>query len=131
MTRRASCGCGALVVTCAAEPLRVGLCHCTACQRRTGSAYGVQARFARDAVTVEGPVHRWVRIGDSGGRVTFGACPVCASTVFWEPDGMPDFVVVAVGAFADPTFPGPTVSVYEERRLPWAALPPTVVDHID
>jgi hypothetical protein len=43
----------------------------------------------------------------------FQFLPVCGSTVYWEPPG---FVTVAVGNFADPNFPAPRVSVYEERQ---------------
>lgn len=117
--RVASCSCGQLRVTCNGEPTRVSICHCLDCQKRTGSAFAVQARFARDDVTIEGRTAHWTRTGDSGGSATFGFCPVCGSTVFWKPDGA-DFIYVAVGAFADPSFPPPHVSVYEERQHPWA-----------
>jgi hypothetical protein len=130
--RRASCGCGQLNLTCEGEPARVSICHCLACQRRTGSAFGVQARFGRDHVrAVEGRVTQFVRIGDSGGRATFHSCPACGSTVYWELDGLPDFVMVAVGAFADPDFPPPTVAVYEARRHPWTVMPELNVEHLD
>jgi hypothetical protein len=33
-------------------------------------------------------------------------------------------VGVAVGAFADPNFPAPRVSIYDSRRHPWVQLPP-------
>jgi len=33
-------------------------------------------------------------------------------------------VGVAVGAFADPSFPAPRVSVYDSRRYSWVRLPP-------
>jgi len=45
---------------------------------------------------------------------------VCASTVYWEATGIPGFIAVAVGMFADPGFPPPHVSVYEERQHHWA-----------
>lgn len=118
--RIASCSCGQLRVTCAGEPVRISICHCLACQKRTGSAFATQARFAREQVTVEGRATQWTRLGDSGQGATFHFCPTCGSTVYWEPGGAPDFVAVAVGAFADPSFPPPRVSVYEERRHPWA-----------
>jgi hypothetical protein len=121
--RRASCSCGQLSVVCEGEPVRVSMCHCFACQRRTGSAFGVQARFPREQVTAEGRASSYARTGDSGGRVTFRFCPDCGSTVFWELDALPGLLAVAVGAFADPTFPPPKVSVYEERRVAWAAMP--------
>ena len=52
--RRASCSCGKLSVSTLGEPIRVSICHCLACQKRTGSVFGAQARFPADAVTVEG-----------------------------------------------------------------------------
>ncbi|MCW4462222.1 GFA family protein [Sphingomonas sp. BT-65] len=118
--RVASCSCGQLRLTCAGEPVRVSICHCLECQKRTGSVFATQARFAREEVTREGRSTTWTRAGDSGGSALFHFCPVCGSTVYWEPAEMPDLVYVAVGAFADPAFPAPYVSVYEERQHPWA-----------
>jgi hypothetical protein len=99
----------------------VGICHCFACQRRTGSVFGVQARFARDKVTVEGTATEYVRIGDEGGRLVFRFCPRCGATVYYTIDEQPDLVGVPVGAFTAPAFPPPTYSVYGARRHPWVA----------
>ena len=118
--RVASCSCGQLRLTCEGEPVRVSMCHCLECQKRTGSVFATQARFARERVTIEGRATRWTRVGDSGQSATFSFCPACGSTVYWEPAGMSDFIVVAVGGFADPSFSPPHVSVYEERQHPWA-----------
>jgi hypothetical protein len=121
MSRRvASCSCGQLRVTCEGEPVRISICHCLECQKRTGSVFATQARFPRGSVTSEGQAGRWTRLGDSGEGATFSFCPTCGSTVCWEPTGAADLVYVAVGAFADPGFPPPRVSVYEARRHPWA-----------
>jgi len=119
-TRIAACSCGQLRLTCTGDPVRISLCHCLECQKRTGSAYGVQARFPLEAVTAEGEATLWSRTGDSGGTATFRFCSVCGSIVWWEADGIPGFVTVAVGAFADPNFPPPFVAVYEGRAHPWA-----------
>jgi hypothetical protein len=129
--RRASCSCGQLKLVCEGDPVRVSMCHCLACQQRTGSAFGVQARFARDKVRPEGRSKEFLRVGDSGGRITFRFCPECGSTVYWEIDVMPDVVAVAVGAFADPAFPPPIFSVYGSRRHAWAAMPDLKVEHLD
>ena len=107
-------------MTCSGEPVRISLCHCLECQKRTGSVFAAQARFARASVSVEGEAARWSRQGDSGGTATFRFCPTCGSTVYWDLDAAPDFIIVATGAFADPGFPPPQVSVYEERQHPWA-----------
>jgi hypothetical protein len=130
--RRASCGCGQLQVVCTGEPVRVSMCHCLECQRRTGSVFGTQARFRReDFSAVEGRSTAYSRVGDSGNSATFHFCPVCGSTVYWELGALPDFVAVAVGAFADPGFPAPGVSVYEARRHAWALPPGLELEHWD
>lgn len=117
------CSCEQLKVMCSGEPVRVSICHCLACQRRTGSVFSVQARFPRDQVQIEGRAHEFVRVGDEGGRATFRFCPTCGTTVYYEIEAMPDVIAVQVGAFADPTFPAPQVSVYGVRRHAWAAMP--------
>jgi hypothetical protein len=117
--RVAACSCGQLRVTVAGEPVRISVCHCLECQKRTGSVFAVQARFPRTQMTIEGAMTQWTRRGDDGGSATFSFCPTCGSTVFYELAQQPDIIAVAVGAFADPTFPAPRVSVYEERQHPW------------
>ena len=123
MDRTASCVCGSLRVACAGEPAQVSLCHCLACQKRTGSTYGIAAFFSRDDVCVEGPRKSYTRQSDSGFPVTFHFCPDCGSTVFWEPQRAPGKIAVAVGAFADPAFPAPTKIVYAEHRHVWLGDP--------
>ena len=124
--RTASCSCGQLQVHVKSEPIRVSVCHCLACQRRTGSVFGAQARFSPSSVTVTGAAKEYVRVGDGGSRATFRFCPECGSTVFYTAECLVGSIVIPVGAFADPTFPSPTFSVYEERMHSWVSLPPGV-----
>ncbi len=109
------------------------MCHCLACQRRTGSAFGIQARFPAGHVRVTGRHSEYVRISDEDDRAarTFHFCPDCGGTVFFTGSESPGLVGVPVGAFADPSFPAPTISVYESRRHLWLAVPETVEHHYD
>jgi hypothetical protein len=130
-TRTASCNCGQVRVTCKGpDPERRSMCHCYVCQKQTGSAFSIQARFPKEQVTIEGKSTAWkfpiegetpvtYRNCDSAG-VTFHFCPVCGSTVYYEVADAPDFIGVKVGAFTDPTFPPPMISGFEEYRFPWA-----------
>jgi hypothetical protein len=68
----------------------------------------------------------FVRAGDEGGKATFRFCPECGSTVYYTLEGFDGAVVIPVGAFADPQFPSPTFSVYEERMHSWASMPPGI-----
>ena len=122
-SRQAACSCEQLRLTAEGDPVRISVCHCFACQRRTGSAFGVQARFPVENVRVEGRYREYVRISDAGDGRTFSFCPECGATVFWSSEDQPDLVAVAVGAFADPAFPQPRVSVWEKRRHAWVDLP--------
>ena len=119
VTRVATCACGQLSVRCSGEPVSVSLCHCLECQKRTGSTFGIAAFYARTDVEVAGESSDYSRAADSGYSVLHHFCPRCGSTVFWEASRKPDFVAVAVGAFADPAFPAPGKSVYVERRHHW------------
>lgn len=130
ITRNASCSCGQLRVETSGEPLRISVCHCLACQRRSGSAFAVQARFARANVVIQGRSSEYALTGDSGGKATFHFCANCGATVYYEPAQFPEVVAIPVGAFADPAFPAPTVSVYEERRHAWVKLE-GLIEHID
>jgi hypothetical protein len=131
-SRRAACCCGQLQLTCEGEPIRVSICHCLACQQRTGSVFGTQARYHRDRVTIEGRATEYVRIGDEGNEIIFRFCPVCGSTVYWQLSGDPELIAVAVGAFADPQFPAPQRSVYNTRRHPWAVTANDAsLEHLD
>jgi len=113
------------------EPIRVSICHCLACQRRTGSVFGVQARFAAEQVTTEGASREFIRISDDGeNRATFHFCPDCGATVFFTLGAMPGNVAVPVGAFADPSFPAPVRSIWEERQHSWLLLPDDI-EHLD
>lgn len=122
-SRTASCTCGQLRIEVNGEPGGIGVCHCLACQRRTGSVFAALANFAAPFHVI-GVATEYMRVGDQGSRFRFRFCPVCGTTVFHTEEGEEGCVSVAVGAFADPLFPAPTVSVYECRRHPWVALPP-------
>ena len=127
MTHRiASCSCGQLIAHVTGDPVRVSVCHCIACQRRTGSVFGAQARFPATSVTIEGTSKEFIRVGDEGGRVSFRFCPECGSTVFYTAEGLDGSIAIPVGAFAEPMFPAPSFSVYEERMHSWVCMPPGI-----
>src|SRR5690606_16252899 len=90
--RVASCSCGQLKVTVSAEPIRVSVCHCLACQRRTGSVFGAQARVTRAAASVSGTSSVFVRGGDEGGRAASHFCPTCGATASYTHDGQADTI---------------------------------------
>lgn len=120
--RTAACSCGQLSVTVEGEPKGVGVCHCLACQQRTGSAFAYLASFS-EPYEVRGQATEYVRVGDAGAAFRFRFCPKCGTTVYHTEEGVGGGISIAVGAFADPDFPPPSVSVYDCRRHGWLTLP--------
>jgi len=126
-SRTAACSCGQLSIEVQGPPRGVGLCHCLACQRRTGSVFAALASFAAP-YTITGTASEYVRVGDRGARFRFRSCPVCGTNLFHTEEGYEDRSVgVAVGAFADPDFPPPRVSIYDSRRHGWVRPPDGVI----
>ncbi len=125
--RLAICSCGNLRAVATGDPIRVSVCHCLACQQRTGSTYGFQARFLRQDVEVTGEATEYVRHADEDGdERRFYFCPTCGATLFYVNASEPDRVAIPVGAFADPSFPEPRFSVWESRRHTWVSVPADV-----
>jgi len=139
--RTASCNCGQLRVTCTGpDPDRVVMCNCYLCQKQTGSAFSVQARFPNEQVKIEGKSTAWkfpiegakptsyrtcagsdgIAANSAADLVTSHFCPTCGSTVYYFRKSDPARTGVRVGAFADPTFPPPMGSGFEEYAHRWA-----------
>ena len=84
--------------------------------------FGAQARFPKEAVKITGEFKQYVRVADSGTKLTFSFCPECGATVFYTVEDQPDRVAIPLGVFADPEFPEPAFSVYESRMHNWVHL---------
>jgi hypothetical protein len=123
MERTGECHCGSLTVVASGEPERVYLCHCVACQRRTGTAFHFGATYLKERVRLDGPRKVYERGADSGSRIRFHFCPDCGTNLYWEGDRNPAVCGVAVGAFGAAAFPPPSDSIWEESMFPWLGMP--------
>jgi hypothetical protein len=117
-------------------PMRTTACHCTMCQRRTGSAFGVGAYFKADQVQMHGEVSTYEHRSDESHRwLRFEFCPKCGTQVSWTLEALPGVRAVGLGTFDDPKWlklnrfgwyrsghswvkPPPDVEVFEKSSLP-------------
>jgi len=130
----ASCRCGQLRVTVSGDPVRVSVCHCLNCKKRSGSAFAVQARWPSAQVKIDGQSKTFVKVADSGNRATFHFCPECGSDVYYEIDGkfddkFNDLIAVPLGVFDDPFFLQPAFSVWENRKHDWVEIIGNGIEH--
>ena len=125
MTRTATCACGQASITVNALPTAHGICHCTNCKRRTGSAFGISAYFDRTSVleqtgsTLTYEFHHEAQNHDQ--RRHF--CQACGTTLFWYVSTMPEKIGIAGGCFAPEALPDPTYSVTHRNIEAWLQIP--------
>lgn len=125
--RTALCACGQASITVEGDPQMQGVCHCTDCKRRTGSAFGISSYFLKTRVistsgeTSVYAFHHAARAQDQARHF----CPRCGSTLYWHISALPDLIGVAGGCFADEGLPEPAHSVTHRKKESWLALPPT------
>jgi hypothetical protein len=119
IVREARCACGALSARAEGDPVRLSVCHCLDCKRRSGSAFSWNATYDAARVAIDGVHRSFTRSSDEGYWGRFHFCPECGVTVAYEIERRPDMVSIPAGAFADPALPPPEIEVYDERRCPW------------
>jgi hypothetical protein len=126
MRRTATCACGQLRVNTEGQPDRVLACNRRECQPRTGSVFGMAAYFPEaQIISIQGQSREFSR---TAGVVTFDTsfCPTCGTSVFWRSSALPDQVAIAVGCFADPSFPAPTIVAWTSEQHEWVRFPEEV-----
>ena len=105
------------------EPVRVSVCHCLNCKKRSGSAFAVQARWQAERVAIDGQAKTYMMVADSGNRATYHFCPECGSDVYYVNEGkFEGLVAIPVGAFDDPCSLSPGYSVWEARKCSWVEV---------
>jgi len=122
--RGGRCACGAVRYETTGAPRRISVCHCKACQRRTGSAFGIACYFPRAAVRVLGGATRtFERRSDAGRRVSLQFCEACGTTLWWDAEVVPDLVGIAAGTLDDTSWLAPKLHVWAGCAQSWLKLP--------
>ena len=100
------CLCGAIRYSVSADPVRVTICHCTFCQKVTGSAYLVEPVFRREDVSFSGArLRTFVHRSDSSHKgITINFCAKCATKIHLEMERFPDVWGLFGGTFDDPNW---------------------------
>lgn len=114
------CLCGAVRYRITGDPVHVTVCHCTHCQRNSGSAFSFNCAFPREAMTLEGPTSAYLDQGDTGEGVRRIFCSVCGSPIESQSSySFPRFAVIKAGTLDDPKAFVPDNEVYCASALPW------------
>ena len=123
-TRTAHCTCGQLRAECRGDAVRISICHCLECKRRTGSAFGHNVTFPETQVSLLGSFTTYRRSSDDGRWVESSFCPICGVSIFYRIEAQPAMISIPGGTFEDPLSRAltPRIEVYEERAATWCRL---------
>ncbi len=119
------CGCGALRYRLTREPLFVHCCHCTWCQRETGSAFALNAMIESHHVTLlQGATEMILTPSNSGKGQYIARCPDCHVAVWSHYGGAGESIsFVRVGTLENPARFPPDIHIFVSSKLPWVVLP--------
>ncbi len=129
------CVCGAVRYRTEGLPLRITICHCTWCQRRTGTAFGTECVFLKEAVRLDGDTLRSYRhhSDESGRWVEQDFCSACGSNIGLRLEAVPEIRSLSIGTFDDRFFidaPATIVRhVFTRSRLAVSEIPASVERH--
>ncbi len=119
---KASCHCGQLRVAVPGPTTAVVACHCTDCQKRSGSPFGVAAYYPHEDVKIDGEAKRFSRATAAGGIFEQFFCPQCGVTVLMRGAKNPDVTGIPIGLFDDAHEMQPVRSVWEDRKHSWVDI---------
>ncbi|MGV8997827.1 MAG: GFA family protein [Parvibaculaceae bacterium] len=117
------CQCGAVRYTLNAEPERIVACHCSECQKQSGSAFGLSMLVKRDDLVVTGPLKTFIRTADSGNANTGVFCPDCGNRIYNVPAYRPDHVVLKPGTLDDTSWVRPQTFIWMDSAQGWVPVP--------
>lgn len=119
------CTCGEVVYRLEDRPMFVHCCHCTWCQRQTGSAFALNAIIEASRVTlVEGKVDSHMLPTPSGRGQKLSRCPGCRVVLWSNYMGLGEAVnFVRVGTLDDPSLVPPDIHIFTDTKAPWVTLP--------
>jgi hypothetical protein len=116
------CLCGKVRYSADAEPIFTGVCHCTNCQKSTGTAFNVVVALPKPALSVAGALTTFEGRGDTGKATYRKFCPACGSGIIDEAEIMPDVVMIMAGTLDDASWVKPAMEIFCDSAQPWVSL---------
>ena len=124
VSQSGGCACGGLRYRLAAPPMFVHCCHCTDCQRQTGSAFVINALIETSKVEVLSGTTIAIPVPtDSGRPHVIHRCPTCQTALWSHYGGRTALSFVRVGTLDQPAAVPPDVHIFTRSKLPWVVLP--------
>jgi len=117
------CLCGGVRYEITAPLVVAGYCHCTRCQRRTGTAASVQARVAPGSFRVTSGIDLVTEYDPADGGFLKAFCSACGSALYSRHPTDADAVSVRLGTFDSDPGVEPAYHQFVAYAASWEAIP--------
>ncbi len=118
------CLCGAVQYTVRQTMrFRPYACHCTDCQTRSGSAFGIQQSVLTGDLRVAGEVLRGEHVQPSGAVAGIFACAKCLTRIYTDNDRRPGIVNLRAGTLDSSRDLVPAAHLWTDSKLAWVVIP--------
>ncbi|MFM5955073.1 MAG: GFA family protein [Novosphingobium sp.] len=122
------CLCGAVRYTVSQSiRFRAYACHCTDCQTRSGSAFGIQQSVLSGDLEVEGELLRGEHIQPSGAVAGIFACKACLTRIYTDNNRRPGIVNLRAGTLDNSRDVVPAAHLWVSSKLHWIVIPADAV----
>jgi hypothetical protein len=119
-----ACQCRGVRYEIRAEPIALYACHCTECQRQSGSAFALSMIVPREALVVTtGTPAKWVRTADSGNKMDCLFCPTCGVRLYHLPHARANVAVLKPGTLDDASWLEPVGHIWTRSAQAWVDIP--------
>ncbi len=121
-----ACTCGFVRYRLASRPMFVHCCHCTWCQRETGTAFALNAMIESERVDLLSGKPEVVDTPSGSGKgQKISRCPRCRIALWSNYAGAGDAVrFVRVGTLMEPGRLPPDIHIFTSTKQPWVVIPP-------
>lgn len=127
MKRTGGCLCGAVRYLLRGEPEAIAVCHCTHCQKQSGSPFSFNLFFKEADYEQTGETRFFVDTGDSGQPSHRHFCGSCGSPILTRVSTLPGMVLMKAGTLDSMEGLQPQIEIYTDRAVKWLAPAPGAV----
>jgi len=123
-TQTGGCQCGNLRYEITGPAKAVVACHCTDCQRQSGSAFGMTLLVKESDFRLTRGEVKIYRSKSAAGREKIGAfCPDCGTRIYHKPEWRKGFVSVKPGTLDDTGWLRPDTHLWTRSKQSWVVIP--------
>jgi len=122
-----SCLCGQVTFRTDAQPITQLVCHCSSCQKQTGSSFSTIMGLPGDRLTVDGETKSYTSTGGSGAPLQRHFCPKCGSGIYSDVGVVPGMVMIRAGNLDDPSVFAPDAHIHCGQKSHWLDLGDAVI----